>query len=265
MLESLGIEPEPPLVRTVRVAPDEDARPPAPDQTVPAGLVWPPIDGRVQLAEAAAGAPAIVRVTGGWSGTTDDGWRMHSPATAVYDDLESGRDALVRWARLHAQHLRVLSTPRCIALASDGQGRWRLWQVLRIRPSLRDRLAATLDERDPASVADVLVDAAVRLAGIHEGMRACPAALELSLDTVGVWSRETVYVGLVPSAGVSLDPFDALILRLLGPILRDWTHVGDEVARALGRLRFRTHDPLMREACAQLLSLVEASESPDIG
>lgn len=169
-------EPEPPRVI-----------PRAPWQDVLSGFVWPPVDGRVLLREAAplSGERVQITATGDLYVGLGSGWRVHSSASAEFADLESGRRALVAWARVHAAVQDTLSRRRCIVLADTGIGRWRLWQIVEYLPTLRELIDA--DELRP-DVAD-------------SHLKALPATgIRYDLDTVGLEGERPVFVGLMAAA-----------------------------------------------------------------
>jgi hypothetical protein len=115
-------------------SPEDDAAEPAPpDQNVASGMIWPPVDGRLILHELAAVRVRLSRsALGDWSGTVNGRWRIHSPAQAVFRELEHGRTALVQSARIHAARAGGKSIDRCVVLAADGRGKFRVWQIARI-------------------------------------------------------------------------------------------------------------------------------------
>jgi hypothetical protein len=105
--------------------------PAPPDARVQSGLVWPPVDGRAVLREIAkAHIQLSCSERGDWSGIAQERWKVYSAAAEVFDDINAGRMVLVEAARSHATSDR--SQERCVALANDGQGRWRLWHITRI-------------------------------------------------------------------------------------------------------------------------------------
>lgn len=229
-----------------------------PDETVGAGMIWPPIEGRVLLRDATLREVRIARGDGGYSGASDDGWRVHSPSASVFDDLEEGRSALVRWARLHAQHDKTLSSPRCIVLASDGAGRHRLWQIVRTRASLREQLASVLGERDDERVATALAEVALRLMDLAERVEGTKAYIPVTLDTAGVHEDQTVYVGLVPEAAHDTLGVEARVLEELRPIARDFAS-RPGIARAVARMsEDRARGEGAQRTIGRLLELLRA-------
>jgi hypothetical protein len=107
--------------------------PATPDDRVESGLVWPPVDGRTVLHEITkAHIQLSCSEQGDWSGVAQGRWQIHSGASDVFDDVNAGRMVLVEAARSHAAADRGRSLDKCVALASDGTGRYRLWQITRI-------------------------------------------------------------------------------------------------------------------------------------
>jgi hypothetical protein len=180
----------------VAVAPEE--RPRSPDPSAPSGSIWPPVEGRVILQEAASTRMTTHRLRGGgWTAGLGHGWRIFSGADTVYSDVEAGRETLVRVARLHVACKTLLSVNRCIVLATTGQGTWRLWQIVRAERPLRDRLA-NIEDCSTDEAASRLVEAATLLCEIGARMQGAPCSLPCTLDTVGFGDRGPVYVGLMP-------------------------------------------------------------------
>jgi signal recognition particle receptor subunit beta len=109
-----------------------DFEPAPPDDRVASGLIWPPVDGRLVLHELAQANVALTRSTEGeWSAVANGRWRMYSAADDVFAELEQGRAILVQAARNQAA-AREKTASCCIALASDGHGRYRLWRIERM-------------------------------------------------------------------------------------------------------------------------------------
>jgi hypothetical protein len=233
-----------------------DHSPPLPpDGAVPSGLIWPPIDGRLHLADAVAEAPVLALSQGGWRASTDRGWRFVSPVFSVFHDVDDGRGSLVHLARVHVAHASVLSGPRCVVVARDG-ARWRLWQIVRERVSLRQRLAATLDETDSNKVAAAFVDAARRLIELDERLRAIPdSAMQATVDSTGVFAGATQYVGFVPDGGSPPTGSRLVMEDAFGPITSDWGVRRGEVILALKRGEFAgaSADVGIRERLVRLL------------
>jgi len=136
------------------------AKPPQiPDASVSSGLVWPPVDGRVILHQVSAAAFEPERSPAGdWLDERHEVWRLHSASSDHFDDLEKGRETLVKWARTHTVAAVNLSPHRCIVLAQSAPGEWRLWQIVKRMRSLHDLLSRAASNRAPAKVAALLLE-----------------------------------------------------------------------------------------------------------
>lgn len=181
-------------------APPGSMLPPSPD--VPSGMIWPPVEGRVLLADACA-TPFVPRQTahGDWIGQSGR-WRFHSPRQADYADPELGRRALIEWARVHASgQQRWLSTPRVVVLAPSGSGTWRLWQLVRVEESLRDQLLRAGTDASASGLLRRMLDTGRSLHVAMESLVLAPYRLPITVDTVGAPNGMPVYIGLLP------DPF----------------------------------------------------------
>jgi len=195
------------------------------------GLVWPPVEGRILLAEATrSGVDLRAPIEGDRVLGLGADWRLHSTADAVFPSMDEGREALVSWARLHTKARNVLSPRRCIVLLETEAARWRLWQIVHREPNLRDLEGGPL--------------AALRL--LLRGREACRQSgveLPCTLDTIGARSDGRVhYVGPVPLTprSVSADAaLGELTLELTASLADDTTHaaLAGPVADLLAEVR----------------------------
>lgn len=229
-----------------------DAETPAvPTDKVASGLVWPPVDGRTILHEMAQAPVKLSRAhDGGWRGVVGTRWSLHSAKAAVFAQADAGRAELVQWARMHVTNGKFISKHRCLVLANDGQGHFRLWQLVRREASLRARIESAL-KKDAAAIADALLTSARMFLAMAERLATTSYDMPLTLDTVAAGSSGPVYVGHLPSPATvqparswSADQAsDAMIaeLRFAQPTLR--AHRPDLLAE-LSRL---TSDP---DACS---------------
>ena len=124
-------QPEPP--------PEPLSHPRPPDSRIPPGLVWPPVQGRVVVHEAAR-EPIRLQSdgAGSWQGVTSSGRWMLCSGASSFRSLDEGREALIAWARWHSAAGPRLSPERAIVLAPTGDGEWRLWQIVHASATLRD-------------------------------------------------------------------------------------------------------------------------------
>ncbi|HEY5938483.1 MAG TPA: hypothetical protein VIU61_27720, partial [Kofleriaceae bacterium] len=197
------------------------AAPRPPDASVPSGAIWPPVEGRTILLEVAQIELVPRRHNNGdWSAGLGTGWRLVSKRDAHFESLDIGRNALVQWARLHAACTSILSPRRCIVLAATGDGRWRLWQIVRAEESLRELVERSSPQQE---LIDSLCQTAQLLVEVHERLATAPCELPCRLDTIGACDASGMYIGLMPEMPVEPTrprlSAAALLASELGPIL----------------------------------------------
>jgi len=212
-------EPELPLAsalasvaeRVGESAPRAGDPPRSPGAHAPSGLIWPPVEGRLILHEAANEDLRPFRAGhGDWFAGMGRGWRFRSAADAVYRDVDEGQAALLVWARQHAACLTLLSSRRCVVLAETGDGRWRLWQVVRTQRSLRETLPRHLTGVSPERALERLAEAARLVLEVDAQSRELGVPLRCTLDTVGKTDGTApVYVGFMAAPGDAEVPAGA--------------------------------------------------------
>jgi len=232
---------EPEAVR--HATPVADGTPRVPDASVPAGLVWPPVDGRVMVHESTRVPPRLEQVRNGdWEGVSR-GWRLRSAREASFSDLEEGRRALVVWAHWHTGAASRLS-PRCLVLAREarpespsglGDGEsggappvWRLWQVVQRVRSLADDCRELLAQADDEKLGAGLLRIAEQRLRAERELRAGGWLRRVDVHCINVskhgdlcYTRFSPYPP-VPPGLVEDEPVEAVrILRAeLAPLLR---------------------------------------------
>lgn len=222
---ALRAELEPVPTPAPNPGPSDDEAAFVPDPLMPGGMIWPPVDGRALLHEVASLGIRPIRVgRADWCGS-GSGFRFHSLGHALFTDLQSARNQLIEWARLHAANVARLSSGRAVILADAGHGRLRLWQIVRAEPTLRERLAAAVPLTDASLVARELLAVALRLVAARELFAETSVALPCNLWTVGGGSQvRPVFVGLMPGPGSepAREPMGHdLLERELSPQLRE--------------------------------------------
>ncbi len=237
-----------------------DVGPRTPNATVPSGCIWPPVDGRVYLADATETTPTLTRIASGYWGTTASGWRFFSREEDRYEKVEAGRQRLLENARTHALHARLVSHPRCLVLAADGNGAWRLWQIVRERLSMRDRLALILGESDSTRVADTLFDTVRRVLELEEKIAEVPnSPVKASLDTTGVFSGQTLYVGLMTTEQMPQDSRDPTLQDEIRAALEDLPQHRLAVVSALSRKRSEASRSRYPSSTLEVLEVLEGA------
>lgn len=228
-----------------------------PDPMMPGGMIWPPVDGRALLHEVASLEIRPLRTgRSDWAGS-GSGFRFHSLRAALFPDSHSARTELLEWARLHSANTAHLSAGRAVILADAGNGRLRLWQIVRSEATLRERLASACQLPEAIQVADELIGVATQLAVARESFADTTIGLPCTLWTVGSGaSYRPTFVGLMPARDSQLpaEPRGReLLLRELSPQLRELRRArvdyADVVSRIVARAEFAA-----REAPARWLS-----------
>lgn len=192
-----------------------------PDTSVPAGWIWPAINGRILLQEAGVGLPSAPRelTPSEWVADAESGWRFHSASTSAFSDADDAREALIRWAQMHASLSGWISPNRCIALCETGDGEFRIWQVVRNEPSLWANLVTTLRTRDAENIGARFSEAAVMCTRAAQRWSQAPYELPCTLETVGAVEGSAGFVSLMPEpdrigAPSSLDRRARLLQQL---------------------------------------------------
>lgn len=193
-----------------------------PDARLPSGHIWPPVDGRAIVHEASQRGVVPMRApSGDWWASTG-GWRFHSTFSAIDSDLGVARNHLIEWARVHVAASDLLSADRALMVASAGASQFRLWQLVRVFPSLRERLLG--DDHSPADFATKLCEVARHLMQARTLVGALRMNLRCSLWTIGANdAHRPVFVGLMPGPHEVVAPEvegSALMAREFLPILR---------------------------------------------
>ncbi|HKQ69893.1 MAG TPA: hypothetical protein VJT73_11170 [Polyangiaceae bacterium] len=223
--------------------------PELPNSGVPSGRIWPPVEGRVLLneIEGRTARELAVRTTEGhWQvARTDLDWILHSHAESEFGDARDGEAELLMWARMHAGGRHRLSEGRCIVLAQAGADRWRLWQIVRKRPSIEALVRASLDTGNAALITKTLFDAARLLATAYTSFDEPPCRLPCTIATVGNADWRAVFLGLFPAPGQGERPVERpmetdFAWKQLSPIVRSHEAMGrvnlDEAQATLHRL-----------------------------
>ncbi len=193
----------PGAVPPVEEEPEVRPHPFRPDPAMPGGLLWPPVEGRVMLHEVHdLELVAHEAENGDWC-ASGAGWRFHSACDDVFRNADEGRAALIEWARTHAVMTNELSAGRVLLLGDVGDGRHRLWQLVRNHPSLADRLTELgAGEELPSAkmVADRLCELAELLVeGVERWAARRARPLPCNRWTLGRASDgNATFVGLMP-------------------------------------------------------------------
>lgn len=252
-----------------------DGRAPAiPSASVPQGRIWPPTMGRAMMDQIDYGGCGVEAVEeGAWYCSDGQNWHMYSAASAVFPSEEIGINALLVWARYCASLGEHLSQPRCIVLApeaqesgDDGRTSWRIWQIVRAKPSIRDEIASQMDQSDPEAAALRIAQGADGLIQMESKRPYFPNLPQCSLDNVGSDRPPLQIVGFLPPAPLpnhpapsttAMDSYELLLREFSGILATDWAGSA-ELRGALEKLARTATDVGIRQSARQLAKILGA-------
>lgn len=227
-----------------------DRVPDLPTTSIPGGMIWPPVGGRIILQGALSDFHAAKPLEdGGWRAESP-GWRLHSYSDDVFDSAEESRTALLEWARLHAGWSRFLSQNRCIVSAPSAEGSWRLWQIVGSGPSLGAEVQQVIESGEPAPIASALLQAAEGL--VQACQRYSPLGFAVGLDSITTSESGGNYLGLAPGRrmGPLEDPIEEVLRKEFASLLGSSCEI--DVPRVLSEISRQANGHRVGE----LLSLI---------
>lgn len=234
--------------------------PTQPRSDLPGGMIWPPVEGRLILHEATLTPVILQRDRGGaWRSARHSPWLIQSPAHASFRELAPARAAMLAWARAHAACSHVLSTRRCIALAADGLGGYRLWQCVALEPTLHEMLERELT-RDAGAISEALLAAARAVLLARAQWVDIGADLPARIDTITLTAQGPRYGALMPysptpeiATALKDDP-SPLTCREFAPLGERLAQLRPQLLKALDAHA----EPTTRVETAQATSLLES-------
>jgi signal recognition particle receptor subunit beta len=203
-----------------------------PNAELPGGMIWPPVEGRVTLHELAGFTLELRQEeTGDWCADIEGKWRIQSPAAAAFGDLQTGREAILNWARMHSACQKLFVGARCIVLAPDGQGGFRLWQIVTTSRTLCNQIEFALSIGFGSMISSLL-DATHHMLRAHREWTGDAAALPITLTTVSETYGPPRFVGLmsfpiINNAKADVD-WPSLLTADLDAVLVDIRRLRDE-------------------------------------
>lgn len=249
--------------------PDAGLAPPElPDPGVPTGMIWPPLEGRMLLEQVTSASVALQHTSAGaWVASVGERWLLHSARDAEFPSLEAARRELLQSARAHSSLGTLLSHPRAIVVAATGHGTWRLWQIVRLRPNLRELLSTSLHVADPRRVAEALARVGTLLVQLHSRRSEFPLLPPCTLDTVGAGDQHVEFVGLLSSlalvheTSLNIPEDDVLLRRELLPVVRDFGADAAALVGPLEALRETTRDVITQRVTVALAAMLRERAS----
>jgi len=173
---------------------------------VPAGHLWPPVNGRSVLAAVNEAAARPVEGSASWAPAdsvefrTNNGWILHTREAGLFSEQGTGREHLMRTIKRCLPAANFVPEGRALLLAPD-ENHWRLWMISPITPTLRQIIDSALGVNEVKTVSAALRDTALA-AEVLAGAEA-PAGVFLSpvLDSVSVANGRVVSFTLPGDAG----------------------------------------------------------------
>lgn len=207
------------------------------------GSVWPPVEGRMCLREAGRQPVSWLPWRRGQLGA-GEGWLFHCDTEDAFDTESSARSRLIWLAQRHVGLRPWVDSERCLVVLPEESGsRFRVWQVARRTPTLRDLVDGIVWESPSATVAvEALAELWVRLERIFGELVNMPSPLDVGLDNLRASPERPLLVGIV-----MLDQGAEVRRRVL-----------DELREAIERLT-------ERHAIGRLLAALDAlaEDSPE--
>jgi len=264
--ESVAEIRQPPMVRVATASP---APAPAPVSDVPApadvplpnsdrvspGCVWTPIIGRKVLEELERMEnSAGVTLHGDSYLIQGKAWSGRSLYADQFDTRFAGQQALLERARKHARILNFMFPERCLCLAADGRGSWRIWQVWKTQGNLTEQLQAVIEQAGEGEIAQALLETITLFNAIlPDAMKWLQRVPELS--EIIEWGPQSAFSGYVDDR--LLDTSQATMAE--DPPIT----IPDGIADVLPRLRVRREIDISA-VCRNLETKMQhASLAPD--
>lgn len=225
---------------------------PTPD--VADGSIWPPIQGRITVAEMTATAPVLMQMENGdWAVHAEGGWLVHSYREDGFLQLTEARQHLIRWAHVHIANNAILSPGRCLVLTRHEVEGWRLWQIVRKHLTLADAVQRALAETEAGAIATRLRHCLNTLALAAQTFPDAAGYLPFRLSTIACDEMLACFTDLLPSLRATTPARQSSALDLVAEILEDEIYPLLESAFA--------EDPARAAAVADLLQSRKSSSA----
>lgn len=127
-----------------------------------AGHLWPPVNGRSMLANAAAGDLFLPPLLAPWAPEhatevrTDNGWVFHTADRWLLDDESAGRKQLLTLVQRQLACGDLLPDNRAFFVCEEADGKWRNWMLTKPSATLSEAFLLAMSRRDEVGVLHVL-------------------------------------------------------------------------------------------------------------
>ena len=178
--------------------------------SVPAGSIWPPVEGRMLLDEARRSSIKWRRRADGATTGTGEDWLFESHPTRTFSDAVEARANLVSWARDHTKCRKYLGPQRCLFVLHTGDPGWQVWQLVRREQTIEARLQLLRsDDLGLEEVARRVVECWETTHAQLRAMKGCSHPLTLNLSGLGTNRNRAPYVGLYSARPSSVSHEEA--------------------------------------------------------
>ncbi len=168
-----------------------------PSVNVPAGFIWPPVEGRLIVNEVASDTDLVIGGTGDRWLARSKQWTLVSRKADSFDDPSIARPALIELVKNHIKLKGLLSSGRCVALSPD-RDKWRLWQVARKEQSVATALKYLFRSKDAVRIADLIFRYGELIVRASKLFGSSGVALPVEASTIGASKGDPVYLGCIP-------------------------------------------------------------------
>jgi hypothetical protein len=154
-----------------------------------------------------------------WSGEVAPGWLASS--AALFGDHETGLEALSLEVQRRERIRGYLWPYRCLVLCSDGDGYWRLWELVRSATTLDQILKWILLQSGPGKAVQTaghLVMIGRAYLKMLESLPQGNAPFAIEFNTIAQYERRLVYTGWMHASAMDVarreDPMSSLATQL---------------------------------------------------
>lgn len=169
-----------------------------PSVSVPAGFIWPPVEGRLIVNEVTSDADLVVSEAHDRWLAQSKHWTLVSLKTDFFENPSVARPALIELVKNHIKLKGLLSGGRCVALSPDGD-KWRLWQIARKEQSVATALKHLFRSKDAVRIADLIFRYGELILRASKLFGSSGVALPVEAATIGASKGDPVYLGWIPS------------------------------------------------------------------
>jgi hypothetical protein len=142
-----------------------------------------------------------------WTGEVAPGWLASS--AALFADHETGLEALGVEVQRRERLRGYLWPYRCLVLCSEGDGYWRLWELVRTATTLDQILKWILLQSGPGKAVQTaghLVMIGRAYLKMLESLPQDNAPFTIDFSNIAQYERRLVYTGWIDSSGMDVAP-----------------------------------------------------------